>query len=270
MSFFVVAVGLVAWSFALSAVLCAAARKIAPKAGLVDRPGGRKAHKAPTPLAGGVAIWLTAGTTLLLGSIAVSFGVGFLPRDLAEHVGGLIEKRREMAGLFALATIVMFMGLCDDRFGLPWRFRLGVQAVLATIVAASGARVSLFYTFADPWITGAFTVVWIVGLTNAFNFLDNMDGLAAGVGLIAAFLFACAQIAVGGLFVPAVLLILVGALAGFLVHNSHPARLFMGDAGSNFLGFSLGTLTVIGTFTRASVFEIRRLDAAFGDGRAFV
>ena len=94
------------------------------------------------------------------------------------------------------------------------------------------------------------TVLWIVGLTNAFNMLDNMDGLSASVGLIAAALFCGAQLAVGSLFAPAVLLVLVGALAGFLVHNHAPARLFMGDSGSNFLGFLLGALTVVGTFTR--------------------
>jgi len=87
-------------------------------------------------------------------------------------------------------------------------------------------------------------------LTNAFNMLDNMDGLAASVGLIAALLFSAGQIAVGTLFAPAVLLIVVGALLGFLVHNFPPARLFMGDAGSNFLGFLLGAMTVVGTFTR--------------------
>ena len=81
------------------------------------------------------------------------------------------------------------------------------------------------------------TVLWIVGLTNAFNMLDNMDGLAASVGLIAAALFCGAQVAAGSLFAPAVLLVVVGALAGFLVHNHAPARIFMGDAGSNFLGF---------------------------------
>ena len=89
-------------------------------------------------------------------------------------------------------------------------------------------------------------------LTNAFNMLDNMDGLAASVGLIAAALFCGAQVAVGSLFAPAVLLVVVGALAGFLVHNHCPARLYMGDAGSNFLGFLLGALTVVGTFTAMS------------------
>jgi UDP-GlcNAc:undecaprenyl-phosphate/decaprenyl-phosphate GlcNAc-1-phosphate transferase len=89
-----------------------------------------------------------------------------------------------------------------------------------------------------------------VGLTNAFNMLDNMDGLAASVGLIAAILFSAGQIAVGTLFAPAVLLIVVGALSGFLMHNFPRARLYMGDAGSNFLGFLLGSMTVVGTFTR--------------------
>jgi UDP-GlcNAc:undecaprenyl-phosphate GlcNAc-1-phosphate transferase len=99
-------------------------------------------------------------------------------------------------------------------------------------------------------VGGPLTVLWIVALTNAFNMLDNMDGLAASVGLIASLLFCSAQVAVGDLFVPAVLLVVAGALGGFLVHNRAPARLFMGDAGSNFLGFLLGTLTVVGTFTR--------------------
>src|SRR5262249_40133925 len=149
------------------------------------------------------------------------------------------------------ATAIMAMGLADDRFGLGWKPRLALQLIFATTLVASGVRVTLFLT--QPWahvVTGALTVFWIVGLTNSFNFLDNMDGLAAGVGLIAAALFAAAQVAVGSLFVPAVLLILVGALAGFLAHNRHPARLFMGDAGSNFLGFLLGSLTVAGTFNR--------------------
>jgi UDP-GlcNAc:undecaprenyl-phosphate GlcNAc-1-phosphate transferase len=110
--------------------------------------------------------------------------------------------------------------------------------------------VTLFPPFSSRLFTGVVTVVWIVGLTNSFNFLDNMDGLAASVGLIVAALFAAAQAVVGGLFVPAVLLVLVGALGGFLFHNWCPARLFMGDAGSNLLGFLLGVLTVAGTFTR--------------------
>ena len=152
--------------------------------------------------------------------------------------------------ILGLATAVMVMGLVDDRKALGWRLRLTVQVGLAIVLAASGVRVTLFGPLANPIFGGAVTVLWVVGLTNAFNFLDNMDGLAAGVGLIAAALFIGAQVAAGSLFVPAVLLGLVGALAGFLVHNRSPARLFMGDAGSNFLGFLLGASTVAGTYYR--------------------
>jgi len=246
----VVAVALVLASFGLGAGLSSLARTVAPRFGLVDNPGGRKAHRAPTPLGGGVAIWLTMLSMLLLGAVVVGAGRFALPETLARHAGGLWDRSGEMALIFGLASVVMLMGLADDRFGLGWKLRLGVQTVLSVVLVVSGAQITLFWPFNSYPISFAITVLWVVGLTNAFNFLDNMDGLAAGVGLIAAGLFASAQLQVGGLFVPAVLLILVGALGGFLVQNRYPARLFMGDAGSNFLGFLLGSLTVVGTFTR--------------------
>jgi UDP-GlcNAc:undecaprenyl-phosphate/decaprenyl-phosphate GlcNAc-1-phosphate transferase len=244
--------GLVAVAFVLCYVLCWAARRWAPAAGLVDRPGGRKAHRQVTPLGGGVAIWLTCGMVLAAGAVVAQGWRGALPYELGQHVGGLKQRAWEMVGIFGLASCVMLMGLVDDRWGLGWKPRLLVQFALATTFVVCWGRVTLFLPHSPTMkvVTGAVTVVWIVGLTNSFNFLDNMDGLAASVGLIAAALFAAGQAMVGSLFVPAVLLVLVGALAGFLVHNHHPARLFMGDAGSNFLGFLLGTLTVAGTFTR--------------------
>lgn len=251
MTLLAVGAGLVAVAFAVSVALCGVVRTLAPRVGLVDRPGGRKAHKAPTPLGGGVAIWATVGLVLGLGALAVAVGRDRLPPELAQHAGGMLARGATMAMLYGLATIIMAMGLADDRVGLGWRIRLAVQFALATALVLGGVRVTLFPPFSNPILAGTLTVLWVVGLTNSFNFLDNMDGLAAGVGLIAAALFAAAQVAVGSLFVPAVLLVLVGALGGFLVHNRHPARLFMGDAGSNFLGFLLGALTVIGTFTRA-------------------
>jgi len=248
-----VGLALVVGSFATSALLSGLARVIAPKFGLVDKPGGRKAHRAPTPLGGGVAIWLTVVLMAGLGALALGPGRGSLPGAVAIHAGGAWERGGQLALILGLATVIMAMGLADDRFGLGWKLRLGVQVGLAVVLVASGLRVTLFRPFDSAILSGAITVLWIVGLTNAFNFLDNMDGLAAGVGMIAASLFVAAQVEVEGRFVPAVLLVLVGALGGFLVHNRHPARLFMGDAGSNFLGFLLGTLTVVGTFTRPTL-----------------
>jgi UDP-GlcNAc:undecaprenyl-phosphate GlcNAc-1-phosphate transferase len=247
-----VAVGLAltALSFLLSVAFCGLARRWAPRFGLVDRPGGHKGHGAPVPLGGGVAIWLTTVTVLAVGTVVLGFGRGELPQVVGRHVSGLWYRAGQLEVILGTATAVMILGLIDDWRPLDWRLRLSVQTALAVGLAASGIRITLFPPLNHPAIGGLLTVLWVVVLTNAFNLLDNMDGLAAGVGWIAALLFAGAQVAAGSLFAPAVLLVLVGALLGFLVHNRYPARLFMGDAGSYFLGFLLGALTVAGTYYR--------------------
>ena len=244
------ALGLAASGFVLAALLCGLARRFAPRWGLLDRPGGHKGHRQPTPLGGGVAIWLTILVLLMLGTAVVTLGGRFLPEPLAKHVSGALSELGTLALIFGLASVMMIMGLVDDIKNLDWRPRLGLQVGCAAILAASGVRITLFGPFAYPLVGGTATVLWIVALTNAFNMLDNMDGLAGSVAMIAALLFCAAQVAVESLFVPAILLLLAGALGGFLIYNRAPARLFMGDAGSNFLGFLLGALTVAGTFTR--------------------
>lgn len=253
MTFAAVASGLVLVSAMISAVLCGVVRRVAPQWGLVDNPGGRKGHKAPTPLGGGVAIWMTIVLVLGLGGVALRVGGDRFPAEMAMHIQGAWLRIGELLLIMTLATAIMVLGLLDDRFRLGWKPRILVQFALATIFVMTGDRLTMFQSggAATSLLMRMVTVVWIVGLTNSFNFLDNMDGLAASVGLIAASLFVAAQVLVESLFVPAVLLVLIGALAGFLVHNRPPARLFMGDAGSNLLGFLLGVLTVTGTFTRS-------------------
>ena len=246
-----VASGLIVLAFLVSAGLCLLVRRIAPRLGFVDRPGGHKGHREPTPLGGGVAIWLTTVGILGLGMLVeFAWGRAGIPDPLARHAGGVSLRAGTLLLILGLASVIMFMGLLDDRKSLDWRLRLGIQLACAAALAAGGVRVTLFGPFAHPLLGGIVTVFWVVGLTNSFNMLDNMDGLAASVGLIVALLFCAAQVAVGSLFAPAVMLVVAGALAGFLVHNHTPARLFMGDAGSNFLGFLLGALTVVGTYTR--------------------
>jgi UDP-GlcNAc:undecaprenyl-phosphate GlcNAc-1-phosphate transferase len=202
-------------------------------------------------MGGGVAIWLTTVVILGLGLVLLrSAAASEFPQALARHASGAMSRSGSLGLILALATAIMLMGLADDWKTLDWRLRLSIQFACAAALAAGGVRVTLFGPFTDPLWGGVVTTFWVVGLTNSFNMLDNMDGLAASVGLIVAILFCGAQVAVGSLFVPAVMLVLAGALAGFLVHNHWPARLFMGDAGSNFLGFFLGALTVAGTYTR--------------------
>jgi UDP-GlcNAc:undecaprenyl-phosphate GlcNAc-1-phosphate transferase len=245
--------GLAAAAFVLSWLFCAGARRFAPRFGFLDRPGGHKGHQSPVPLGGGVAIWLTTMIVLGASGLAVLIWGSELTRPMAEHVtaGGLFSQAGKLLEILLLASIIMVMGLIDDRKSLKWQLRLLIQVLCAAILAASGIHVTLFWPFTNPLLGGAVTVLWIVGLTNSFNMLDNMDGLAGSVGLIAAGLFTVGQVMAGSLFAPAVLLIVMGALGGFLVHNHAPARLYMGDAGSNFLGFLLGAMTVVGTYYKS-------------------
>jgi len=199
-------------------------------------------------MGGGVAIWLTVVSVLAAGTFWVMLDAP-LPSDLEPLAAGGLTRVGQLWSIVGLATLLMFMGLVDDRWAIPWPPRLVIQLGAAAGLIAVGFEVTLFWPLNWQPVRWLITVFWVVGLTNAFNFLDNMDGLAGGIGLIATLLFVGAQVAVGSLFVPAVLLILAGALSGFLIHNTAPAALFMGDSGSNFLGFLLGALTVAGTFT---------------------
>jgi UDP-GlcNAc:undecaprenyl-phosphate GlcNAc-1-phosphate transferase len=147
----------------------------------------------------------------------------------------------------------MVVGLVDDRRGLDWRVRLGVQTLVAVVLVLCDWRLSLFIDV--PVLTGLLSVLWIVGLINSFNMLDNMDGLSAGVAAIAAAMLAAVMLLAPEpganqpqLFVGGFLLVLVGSLVGFLWHNRPPARLFMGDAGSYLIGYLLAMATLSATF----------------------
>jgi UDP-GlcNAc:undecaprenyl-phosphate GlcNAc-1-phosphate transferase len=148
---------------------------------------------------------------------------------------------------------MMLLGLADDRRGLDWRFRLAVQIAIAATMVGCGWRVRLPWDV--PGLAFAMSVVWIVGLVNSFNMLDNMDGLSAGVAMIAAAILAAAALLTPRpdnhqpqLFVAGFLLLIVGSLLGFLWHNRPPARLFMGDAGSYLIGYLLAMATLTATF----------------------
>ncbi|NIL96921.1 MAG: undecaprenyl/decaprenyl-phosphate alpha-N-acetylglucosaminyl 1-phosphate transferase [Planctomycetales bacterium] len=254
-------------------------RRYASRWGLLDRPSQRKDHNLAVATSGGLAIWAGMMAAFLGLQIAVSsidrmqrsFGmspdsVEAIPPDLypplqgtawgqfvQPHIQGLLRQLPHLWLLLAAATVMMILGLADDRFGLDWRLRMGIQTVVAGFMVWQGWRLSLFIEV--PVVTGALSVLWIVGLVNTFNMLDNMDGLSAGVAAIAATLLAAVILSAPDpitkgpqLFVGGFLLVLVGALLGFLWHNCPPARLFMGDAGSYLIGFCLGTITISATF----------------------
>jgi UDP-GlcNAc:undecaprenyl-phosphate/decaprenyl-phosphate GlcNAc-1-phosphate transferase len=195
-------------------------RRLALQTGTVDRPAARKIHSAPVPLLGGAAIYLTF--------ILVLFFFG--DRNYIN----------EAIGIFVGASFMSFMGIIDDRWGLGSYVKLAGQLGAATILIYSGVKVQLF----DSWLDIAVTLVWVVGITNALNLLDNMDGLSGGVAMIAAIFFTLLAAMSKQYLVGVLAAALAGACAGFLVYNWNPAHIFMGDAGSLFLGFMLAAVAI--------------------------
>ncbi len=242
-------------SFVVSCSVTGFMRWFSPRIGLIDQPAARKVHTTPTPLGGGLGI--VAG--FLLTTIAAQVAVWWLlslpqlpdwfPEELRPHLTGVIARGGDFWKLVVAGLLIATMGFLDDYRPLPWQPRLGIQLGVAIALASCGLRATVFAS--QPWIGFILTVVWIVVLMNAFNFLDNMDALSSGIGLIASTVFASVMLtstAEPKWFVGGALLVLAGSIAGFLWHNWPPARIFMGDAGSMFIGLMLGTLTLLGTF----------------------
>jgi UDP-GlcNAc:undecaprenyl-phosphate GlcNAc-1-phosphate transferase len=208
-------------ALATSWMLTALLILLAPHVGLIDQPSDRKIHAEPTPRGGGLAIFA---------AVALAFGAAGLVRD----VGSELAFFRIALGC---SSIIVILGLLDDSYSLSWQSRLLIQTVVATLAV----YLSLVN---NGWLPIAAATLWVVAMTNAFNMLDNMDALSAGVGLIAsgflaaAFLLTVPADELAGIMMP--YLILVAALAGFLWFNRPPARIFMGDSGSTFLGFFVG------------------------------
>ncbi|HSB78724.1 MAG TPA: MraY family glycosyltransferase [Candidatus Methylomirabilis sp.] len=211
-------------------------RLIAVRFSLVDRPGGRKIHGNPTPLLGGVAI-------------ACAQVVGVL-------VSGSVD--RVFISIPVAAGLMLLLGVYDDLNpqggGVRWWLRLIFQGILAAFVVHTGTRISFLQS---PWLSIPITLLWIVGITNAFNLLDNMNGLSAGVAAIAGLTFAALAaryMDVGPEQFPTAMAgaALAGACLGFLPSNLR-GRIFMGDAGSLFLGFTLASLAALGSWRSPTV-----------------
>lgn len=207
----------------LSLYLTPTVLRVAVKRGVLDEPGGHKRHTTPTPYLGGIAIIVAFAVAVLLGALIVP------PQGQFQQFVVIV-----LAGL-GLAVI----GLLDDLRGLGPATRIVFEVAAATALVAFGAGVALFDGSLLNWL---FTALWVVGITNAFNLLDNMDGLSAGVATIAATSFFAIAAANGQFLVATLAIALAGCAIGFLRHNFHPARIYMGDAGSLFLGFMLAAV----------------------------
>ncbi len=196
-------------------------RRVALHLGVIDQPSARKMHLDPIPLLGGVAIYVAFIVAVVL------FGGRF--------------RINELVSILVGASLVSFLGVWDDRRGLSPLLKLLGQFLAASILVFTGVRVG---TFAWEPLNIAVTLVWVVTITNAMNLLDNMDGLSGGIGATAAIFFLLLAVMNDQILVGALSAALVGACLGFLVYNFNPARIFMGDAGSLFLGFVLAATAI--------------------------
>jgi len=242
-----------------SCVIIYPIRRFAPRLGLLDRPGGRKSHAAPVPLGGGIGIWFGVVATFLAGTIAVAIlrgspeRQGRVPSAVVEQLEGAWSRVGSMWALLGAGTVLVALGLWDDRRGLsPW-LRLGIQFLVAAfVVIGLGFGLTAFIPL--PWLTTILSIVWIVAVINSFNMLDNMDGLSGGVATIVALslaivMFSTSESAKGPQwFVASLLTVVAGATLGFLWHNRPPARIFMGDGGSYFVGFLIAVATLVATY----------------------
>ncbi len=205
----------------LAAVATPVVRRVAWRYGFVDQPSVRKVHAAPMPRLGGVAIYLGFIVALLL------LGTRF--------------RINELVGIMVGATLVSVIGGIDDRRPVNPLPKLAVQALAAGILIFSGVQVQMFPMQGMNILV---TVIWVVGITNALNFLDNMDGLSAGVATVAAAFFLLLAALSGQYLVGALAAALLGACIGFLFYNVNPASIFMGDSGSLFIGFVLAAIGI--------------------------
>ena len=248
------AVGATGLSFLLSLMLTTVVRRLALSWGFVAVPSSDRHHRQPTPLLGGAAMLLAmvmpSVLALALAAVWARTGPPEWMQALAVHVPGVVSKIPVTLGILAGAAALLGLGLIDDRRRLgPWIKLAGQLAVSATIVLTCNVR--LLTHLGEPTSSIA-SILWLVVVINAMNFLDNVDGLAAGVTVICAAALLAAAAASGQLFVGAWLCLLIGSAAGFLVHNFPPARIFMGDAGSLVLGYFLGVLSILTTYYHAA------------------
>jgi len=205
----------------------------------MDHPDPRKIHSADVPRIGGIAIIIaTLGATIAVMLLRNVIGAAFR-KDLTR-----------IAAMLAAASLIATVGLLDDIRGLRARFKFLAQALAATALCALGIRIDAvplpgLFTLHLAWLAWPLTILWIVGITNAVNLIDGLDGLAAGICAVACAVTGIFALLTNQNIMATLMAALLGSLLGFLRYNFNPARIFMGDCGTYFLGFTLATASVL-------------------------
>lgn len=237
--------------FVLTLALTPAVQAMARRAGAMDKPDPRKVHKVPIPLWGGLGVFLAC-----VGAMALVLWP--LRESLTERM------LNHLLGMLIGGSMIVAVGMVDDRFGMKATVKLALQILVACIMISFGIRIDYLsipfhgLIFLEPWQAFGLTMFWIVGITNAINLLDGLDGLLSGVSLISAVIFAVVASASGqGQWVTVlVMATLAGCALGFLRYNFNPAQIFLGDTGSLFFGLMFAGFSVIGTLKVTAAFAL--------------
>lgn len=254
-------------ALATSLVMLPLWRKWCFRLGLVDDPGQRKLHESPVALAGGptlmTALMLPAAAAVIALSLVRALGA-FGADNAPAHAGvmarlgamvsgalplllhGLKARAVELGGVFTGACGMFVLGLLDDRHELRPAAKFAGQLLVALVVAGAGLRITLFVH--NQAFSYAITVLWILTLVNALNFMDNMNGLCAGLGVVGTLFFFIISAGAGQYLVALIAALACGALAGFLPYNFPRASAFLGDSGSHLVGYLLSVLAILPHF----------------------
>ncbi|WP_404455700.1 undecaprenyl/decaprenyl-phosphate alpha-N-acetylglucosaminyl 1-phosphate transferase [Virgibacillus necropolis] len=225
--------------FIVSIILTPFVKKLAVSIGAVDQPNDRKVHKNVMPRLGGLAIILSSLLGILL----------FLPDTLSAWP------------IIAGAAIITFVGVLDDLIELSAKIKLSGQLAAAIVTVIGGVQIEFItLPFGEriefSYLAIPLTIIWIVGVTNAINLIDGLDGLAAGVSSIVLLTISGMAISMGSTFVAIIGMVVLGSTIGFLFYNFHPAKIFMGDTGALFLGYMISVLAVMGLFKNVALFSL--------------
>ncbi|MGB9638385.1 MAG: glycosyltransferase family 4 protein [bacterium] len=240
-------------SLALSLIITPFIIKFAKKYNIVDKPDIRKIHKEPIPRIGGLAIIISIlFTSLFYLTFLYIFDSNFLVLKYFKY------KFNQILGLFLSFLLILITGILDDIKDLSAIKKLFIQILIANILFFTGTRVE-FFTFSNliislnDIISYVFTVLWVVGLMNAINLLDGLDGLLSGVSFIISITLGLLAISKGQTVLAIIIFSLSGALLGFLRYNFNPAKIFLGDTGSLFIGLFMAVISILGYFKKATI-----------------
>src|SRR5579884_2384142 len=249
-------------ALAASSLLTPFVIRFAREVGMMDEVGERRMHDVPKPRVGGIAVFFGFAFALfaVLG-VALTQVHGFFPVDphetLADHLRDQLDAAHNLVGLIFGSMLILGVGLWDDIMGMRPRFKFTAQIVVAIISMAYGFHIGFIhrpfshdshdYIYFQWWITYPLTLLWYVGMMNAINFIDGLDGLLTGFSAISClFMFAIA-LTRGDPVIALVVIALAGAAIGFLPYNFNPARIILGDTGSLFIGYVFATVSILDT-----------------------